>query len=50
VCVVDISGGLCVLMDKMRLFEFWSFYKDDAMRACVVGVVLHERFILSGTL
>jgi hypothetical protein len=26
--VVGISGHLCVLMEEMRCFEFWSFYVD----------------------
>jgi hypothetical protein len=42
VYVVDVSGCLCVLMDEMGCFEFWSFYVDiDVMQVYSVGVDGH---------
>jgi hypothetical protein len=39
---VDVNGCLCVLMDQMGCFEFWSFYVDtDVMQVYVVGTDGH---------
>lgn len=45
-CVI---GCLCVLMDEMGCFEFWSFYVDiDVMQVCVVGAEGHVSSCLGG--
>jgi hypothetical protein len=48
-CVVGIDDHLCVLMDEMRCFEFWSFYVDiDVMRVYVVRANSHVLSCLCG--
>jgi hypothetical protein len=38
VYVVGVNGCLCVLMDEMACFEFWTYYVDtDLMHLYVVG-------------
>jgi hypothetical protein len=48
-CVVRVSGRLCVLMDEMGCFEFRSFYVDtDVMRVYAVGADDHVSSCLCG--
>jgi hypothetical protein len=38
VYAVTVSGRLCVLMDEMWCFEFWTYYVDiDLMLVYVAG-------------
>jgi hypothetical protein len=42
--VVGFKGHLCVLMDKMRCFEFWSFYLD--IDVLVLMVTCHPAWVV----
>jgi hypothetical protein len=47
--VVAVNGRLCVLMDEMGCFEFWSFYVDiHVMLVYVVDSDSHVSSCLGG--
>jgi hypothetical protein len=47
--VVGVNIRLCVLMDEMECFDFWSFYVDaDVMRVYTDGADGHVSSCLGG--
>jgi hypothetical protein len=49
VYVVGVNGRLCVLMNEMRCFEFWSFHVDiDAIGVYIVASDVHVSSCLGG--